>query len=150
MVRPTDFQFTPRSAKYKRIPDTPTDSPTESAFRPLNLNAIPRTSAQAVHTLHEVVADHVEHDHMRIFDTSHMRMRDLNIQGGQRPHPSAIAPRECDRGAAYGVRILHRIHHVLRISGPAHRNQHVAGGGEILELLDKHAIVIDVVRIRSQ
>src|SRR5436305_1286782 len=91
MVCPTALQFTPRSARYSSTPETTIESAIETSFRALALAAIARVAA-----FHEVVADHVQHDHVRIFDAAHVRMHHLNVQCRQGSQASAVATRECD------------------------------------------------------
>ena len=96
---------------------------------------------------HEPVADHMQHDHMKVLDPPGVGMGDLNIDLGQRPQAAAIPARQSDRPAADGVAVFHRAQDVRGIAGAADPHDDVPGFGEILQLLDEDAFVADIVGV---
>src|SRR4029077_19107548 len=52
---------------------------------------------------HEVIPDHVTHDHVGVFDAPHMRSRHLNVELRHRTELPAVTPGESDRAAADGT-----------------------------------------------
>ena len=76
--------------------------------------------------IHEVVGDHVAHNHVRIFDASHVRHADIQIQLRDRAQFTAIASGESDRLATDRVRVFKRIHDVRRVARAADRQYDVS------------------------
>src|SRR5262249_17845948 len=100
--------------------------------------------------LHEVIADHMAHDHVRVFNPSHVRGWDLYVELGQRAELAAVAPGESDRPASDRARIFDGPQYVRRITGAADPHEQVAGMGEILELLDEHRVVGKIVGVGGE
>src|SRR5205814_6071935 len=96
---------------------------------------------------HEVITDHVAHDHVGVFDAPHVRRRHLDIELRHRPELPAIAPGERDGAAADGAGVLDRPQYIRRVAGTADPHEQVAALGEIFELLDENRVVGDIVGV---
>ncbi len=97
--------------------------------------------------IHEVVADHVGDDHVRVFDAAHVRVGNLNIEFREGTEAASISARQRYSVAAGRSGVFDRTEHVRRVARSADRHHDISGLREILQLLNEYTIVADVVRI---
>src|SRR5689334_19066547 len=95
--------------------------------------------------LHEVIADHMESDHVPVFNTAHVGIGHLNIELGQRAQFATITTRKGDGPAASGIRIFDRAEHVGGISRTTDGHYDITSLGKVLQLLDEYAIIVDII-----
>src|ERR1017187_10542594 len=148
MVAHTRPQATPRREKYSSTPATRVESTHDHTFgrvRPPE----GRSSRFLMGMLlfHEVVRNHMHDYQMQVFDSSGVPMDDLNIELRQRPQAATLPARESDGPAADGITVLHGAQNIRRVAGTADRDHHIPRFGKVLQLLDEHAFVADVVGV---
>ena len=97
--------------------------------------------------IHERVANHVAHNEVQVLNPPHMRMTDADIQICHRSQLPAISTRQGHRPASHLARACGRRQHIRRVSRTADAQQQVARQGKILQLLGKHALIADIVRV---
>src|ERR1039457_2646860 len=148
MVAHTRLQATPRTEKYSSTPASRVESTHDQTLR-----CVPppegRSSGLLMGTLlfHEVIRNHVQDHHMQVFDSSGVPMGDLNLELRQGTQPAALPARESNGPAAEGITVFHGAQNIWRVAGTADRDHHIPRLGKILQLLDEHAFVADVVGV---
>src|SRR6267154_32867 len=120
MVCPTRLQSTPRREKYSSTKARRKESTHDHTLRRgFSFGGSPSRGWMRVLLFHEVVADHVHHHHMKIFDAAGVCVGDLNIELRQGAQPSALAARESDSPAADGIAVFHGAQDIGRVAGTA-------------------------------
>jgi hypothetical protein len=89
MMPKTRLQSTPRTDAYKSAPARRHGITHDQTLRRISSGALASRGLLPITLLHEVVADHVEHDHVEVFDAAGMRMGNPDFQRSQRAERAA-------------------------------------------------------------
>ena len=101
----------------------------------------------SVRFFHEVVGDHVAHGHVGIFDPAHVGVGNMEMELSEGAEFAAVAAGHGDGFAAHGVGCFDAAEDVGGVARTADGEEHVAGFGEVLELLGEDDVVADIVGV---
>src|SRR5690349_3539446 len=106
MVRHTARQSTPRTERYSSTAASRSESTNDHRLRRLPPSCGTSSPLMLVLLFHEVVAHHVHHDQVQVFDAAGVFVIHLDVHRAARAELSAIAAGEGDGGAADRIGVL--------------------------------------------
>src|SRR5262245_37203588 len=100
IVRHTARHSTPRTERYNSTAASASESAKDQRLRFLSPSGASSSALMRLLLFHEVVAHHMHHDHVQVFDAAGVFVAHLNIYAAARAEQAAIAARKRDGGAA--------------------------------------------------